>query len=229
MTDSELFDAWPERYEAWFRTPAGALVRRVEGEVVLDLLDPRPGETLLDVGCGTGVFTTDFIAAGAGVVGLDISRPMLHRAVAKTTPVRFSPLQADMRHLPFSDRVFDKTVSITALEFIEDAATAIRELFRVTRPGGYILVATLNSLSPWADRRNTKTRRGQRHILESAFYRSPGDLLAFSPHPGLVRTAVHFHKDDDPATALAAEERGRLFGSDAGAFVAVRWQKPASL
>jgi ubiquinone/menaquinone biosynthesis C-methylase UbiE len=227
VTQNELFDEWPERYEAWFRTPIGELVRRVEGATVADLLDVQAGDHLLDTGCGTGVFTTDFIAAGATVVGLDISRPMLQRAVAKTPPNSFSPIQADMRRLPFADNAFDKTVSITALEFIEDAAAAVSELFRITRPGGCVLVATLNSLSPWAERRNSKTRRGQRHILENAYYRSPTDLLAYSSHPGVIRTAVHFGKDDTLETALAAEDRGRRLGLDTGAFVAVRWRKPA--
>jgi ubiquinone/menaquinone biosynthesis C-methylase UbiE len=229
LTEAELFDEWPERYESWFRTTIGRLVRQVEGAAVSDLLDPHPGERVLDAGCGTGIFTTDIIAAGAMVVGLDISRPMLQRAMSKTTPLTFSAVQADMRRLPFAGGTFDKAVSITALEFIEDAQAAVNELFRITRPGGYVIVATLNSLSPWADRRNAKTRRGQRHILENAYYRCPADLLACSPHPAVVRTAVHFQKEDDLTTALGAEDRGRLLGLDTGAFVAVRWQKPASV
>jgi ubiquinone/menaquinone biosynthesis C-methylase UbiE len=226
VTDPELFDEWPERYEAWFQTPVGGLVRKVEGAAVAERLNPQPGEYLLDAGCGTGVFTTDFIAAGATVVGLDISRPMLHWAVKKTSPGALSPVQGDMRRLPFADGIFDKTVSITALEFVEDAAAAISELLRVTRPGGYVLVATLNSLSPWAVRRNAKTRRGQRHILENAHYRSPADLTACTHLPGVIRTAVYFKKDDDMATAVAAEARGQIMGQPTGAFVAVRWQKP---
>ncbi len=229
MAETELFDEWPERYEAWFGTPVGELVRRVEAAMVADLIEVGPGEHLLDAGCGTGIFTTDFIAAGAKVVGLDISRPMLGRAMTKTTPAAFSPVQADMRHLPFCDNAFDKAVSITALEFVEDAAVAVGELFRITKPGGFVMVATLNSLSPWAERRNAKTRRGQRHILENAYYRCPADLLACSSLPGVIRTAVHFQKDDDFETALAAEEQGRLLGRDTGAFIAVRWRKPTGL
>ena len=198
--------------------------------ITCSLLDKVVGRghqlRILDAGCGTGVFTTDFIAAGASVVGLDISSPMLRAAIRKAPQSAFSAILADMGRLPFKSNSFTKAVSITALEFIEDARNAIAELFRVTRPGGYVLVATLNSLSPWAERRRAKTVRGQRHILENAFYRSPEDLLALSPLPGVIRTAVHFQKDDDVVRAALVEERGRQRRLGTGAFVALRWQKP---
>lgn len=226
MTHTELFDDWPERYEAWFDTPIGQLVRRVEGEAVFGLLGNVQGEHILDAGCGTGVFTTDIVAAGAKIAGLDISHPMLTAAARKMPREGFSAVEGDMRRLPFKDNVFAKSVSITALEFIQDTRAAMDELFRVTKPGGYVLVATLNSLSPWAERRNAKTRRGQKHVLENAFYRSPDDLMALVPLPGVYRTAVHFQKDDDVTSAEATEQRGRREQLKTGAFVAVRWQKP---
>lgn len=226
MPERALFDEWTDRYEQWFTTPIGSLVRQVESELITNLLNPARGERLLDAGCGTGVFTTDMLGAGAQVAGLDISAPMLEVARHKTSGLPFFPIQADMRSLPFRDGCFDKTVSITALEFIEDGRKAINELFRVTRPGGVVLIATLNSLSPWAERRRAKTARGQRHILEDAFYRSPEQVLDLSALPGVARTAVHFGKDDDPDEAATIESRGRAEGLDTGAFIAVRWQKP---
>ncbi len=83
-TQNRLFDEWPDRYDEWFETPSGALVKQFESELLLDLLRPRQGETILDAGCGTGVFTLDILAFGPRVVGLEISRPMLTRG----TPAR---------------------------------------------------------------------------------------------------------------------------------------------
>ena len=48
-----LFDEWPEKYDQWFTTPIGSLVRKYESELILDLLKPVPGEIVLDAGCGT--------------------------------------------------------------------------------------------------------------------------------------------------------------------------------
>ena len=226
MTKTQLFNEWPEYYDQWFTTPIGKLVKQIEGELIHELLEPAPGEKILDAGCGTGIFTLDFLAGGIQVVGLDISRPMLENAVKKTADYPFFTVQGDMLHLPFKDNSFDKTVSITALEFTEDAQSAVDELFRVTKPSGCVVVATLNSLSPWAERRQAKTRQGQKHILESAFYRSPDELLTYSHLKGVVKTAVHFQKNDDPADAVNIEQSCQSRNLDTGAFVAVRWEKP---
>jgi len=202
------------------------LVKQIEGDLINDLLCPQRGETIFDAGCGTGVFTIDFLAHGAQVVGLDISAPMLTFARSKTGNYSFFAVRGCMEHLPFKDNSFDKAVSVTALEFIADAKSAVNELFRVTRPKGLVVVATLNSLSPWATRRKAKTERGQRHILMNAFFRSPDELLALSPFNGIVKTVVHFQKDDYPARAMRIEQFSRSQGLDTGAFVAARWQKP---
>ncbi|MFC2021346.1 class I SAM-dependent methyltransferase [Chloroflexota bacterium] len=226
MVGKSIFDEWTERYDQWFTEPIGKLVQEIEGELVRDLVDSRPGEKVLDAGCGTGIFTIDFLIAGAQVVGLDISEPMLSVACKRNKGYDFFAVRGDMQHLPFKDNSFDKTVSITALEFIADAKSAIDELFRVTRSQGCVVVATLNSLSPWAARRKAKTQRGQRHILEDAIFRSPDELLDCSPHSGVAKTAIHFQKDCDPARAIEIERIGQLQGLDTGAFVAVRWEKP---
>ena len=56
-----LFDTWPDRYDSWFATPIGRLVRLYEARLLLAFLEPQPGERILDVGCGTGIFTDDVL------------------------------------------------------------------------------------------------------------------------------------------------------------------------
>jgi ubiquinone/menaquinone biosynthesis C-methylase UbiE len=224
VTGMRLFDDWPERYDRWFDTPVGKTVLRYELELVLDLLRPVRGEKLLDAGSGTGIFTREILLRGAEVVGLDISWAMLRWAKAKSEFLSHREVAADMAFLPFADDLFDKTVSVTALEFIGNAKRAIAELFRVTRPGGCIVVATLNSLSPWAIRRREKARQDKESVFNQVFFRSPPQLLAAAPVPGIVRTVVHFGKEDDLADLDRIEQEGQ--GRETGAFVAVRWEKP---
>jgi len=223
---AELFDDWTEKYEQWFETPIGRLIKGYEQELILQMLKPAYGETILDAGCGTGIFVADLMKAGAHVVGLELSLPMLRRAKAKLSGQPFFAVQGDMVRLPFADDSFDRTVSNTAIEFIEEAKSAIDELFRVTRPGGVIVVTTLNSLSPWADRRLKAAQKGH-SLFGHVVFRSPDDLLNLSPVKGTCKTAIHFEKDADPQAARQIEEAGRKQDLDTGAFLAIRWKKQA--
>jgi ubiquinone/menaquinone biosynthesis C-methylase UbiE len=220
----QLFDEWPEVYDRWFTTPIGSLVRKYEAELMLDLLKPKQGEIILDAGCGTGIFTTDILSSGSQVIGLDISLPMLIQAKKKLKEYPFWIILADMLNLPFPGSSFDKVVSVTALEFVEDAKGAIGELFRITKRGGCIVVATLNSLSPWASRRKAEAK--ERHtIFEKAIFRSPQELLSLAFVEGVAKTAIHFQKSDHPERAVGIEREGQRKNLNTGAFVAVRWQK----
>ena len=219
-----LFDEWPEKYDRWFETPIGALVKKYENELLLDFLKPGPNERILDVGCGTGVFTIDILGFGPRITGLDISYPMLKRATLKSKGYPFRAVAGDMKYLPFVDQCFDKVVSMTALEFIEDGKEAVKDLFRVTKKGGVVVVTTLNSLSPWADRRKKEADKGH-SLFKQMIFRSPDDLRALAPVDGTVKTAIHFLKDDDPQKAPEIESKGKTRGLDTGAFVAARWVK----
>ena len=224
MNQKTLFDGWPDRYDQWFTTPIGKLVKNTEADLIRELLDLKPGEKLLDAGCGNGIFTVDFLSQRAEVIGLDISLPMLTHAYMKLESYPFFAVLGDMLHLPFQDNYFDKTVSVTALEFIEDANRAVSELFRVTHPGGLVVVATLNSLSSWATRRKARIDRG---IFENAIFRSPDEVLACTALKGAIKTCIYFQQDDDPADAMKIEQLGQLQRLNTGAFVAARWQKPS--
>ncbi len=223
--DDKLFDKWPVKYDRWFETPIGALVKKYENELFLELLQPQPGESILDVGCGTGVFTLNILASGPRVTGLDISIPMLKRAEHKTEGYPFRVVAGDMSFLPFVDDCFDKVVSMTALEFIADGRAAVADLFRVTRKRGIIVVTTLNSLSPWAARRKQAADK-EHSLFEQMIFRSPDEMRAIAPVDGIVKTAIHFQKSDDPKRAPEIEHEGQRLGYDTGAFLAARWQKP---
>ncbi len=221
---TQLFDEWPKAYDRWFTTPIGSLVRKYEAELILDLLSPKQGEIILDAGCGTGIFTLDILSSGSKVMGLDISPPMLMRAGKKLKGYPFQMVLADMLKLPFPESSFDKVVSVTALEFIEDGKDAVGELFRVTKRGGRIVVATLNSLSSWALRRIVVAK--ERHtIFEKAIFRSPDELHSLASVEGVVKTAIHFQKGDDSERAVEIEHEGKRKNLNTGAFVAVRWEK----
>ena len=225
MEKPELFDEWPKKYDEWFTTPIGLLVKKYESDLLLHLLRPKPDEFILDAGCGTGIFTLDVLSLGTHVIGVDLSLPMLSRAAQKTRGYHFQAVLANISFLPFKENAFDKVVSVTALEFIQDAKRAMQELFRVTKKGGRIVVATLNSLSPWAERRKAEAKKGHA-LFKKAIFRSPDELFALAPVKGVIKTAIHFQKEDDPAHAPEIEKEGQRKGLKTGAFLVGCWEKP---
>jgi ubiquinone/menaquinone biosynthesis C-methylase UbiE len=129
-----------------------------------------------------------------------------------------------MLSVPFPEGFFNKVLSVTALEFIEDGEAAVGELFRVTKRGGCVVAATLNSLSPWASRRRVEAKERQ-SIFEKAIFRSPDDLRSLAPVEGVVKTAIHFQKGENPKRAAEIEHEGKRNNLNTGAFVAARWEK----
>lgn len=120
-------------YEAWYHTPRGRWIGDIEFDLLRRLLRPEKGESLLDVGCGTGYFTRRFAAeSDLRVVGLDPDVAWLHFAKA-CDGAGPSYCSGRAERLPFPDRSFDRTVSVTALCFIHDQKRAVREIVRVTR------------------------------------------------------------------------------------------------
>ncbi|MBN1140493.1 MAG: class I SAM-dependent methyltransferase [Deltaproteobacteria bacterium] len=228
---TQIFDNWSDKYERWFATPLGKIVRDTEMKLLLEYLAPVAGERILDAGCGTGIFTTDFLVTGARVVGMDISAAMLEVASRKAKGMGrekdFLAVTGNILDLPFLDGYFDKVISNTALEFIADGEKALRELFRVLKPGGVLVIATLNRLSPWAEERTRRARRGETDLYDKAYFRSPQELLALAPVSGEFRTVVHFFKDEEPEKAQRIEQEGIAKNLDTGAFLVAKWVKPA--
>jgi demethylmenaquinone methyltransferase / 2-methoxy-6-polyprenyl-1,4-benzoquinol methylase len=100
-------------------------------------LDPRPGEIVLDLAAGTGVSTAELARSGAYPVGVDISLGMLQTG-RRTRRVNL--LAGDALRLPFRDGAFDAATISFGLRNVEDTGAALRELARVTRPGGRLVV-----------------------------------------------------------------------------------------
>lgn len=97
------------------------------------LLDPRPGERVLEVGCGRGHLTGRLAEAGIDVVGIDANP----RAAELAESDRVVTMLGE--DLAFPDDSFDAVVSVHAIEHIPDLEGAFAEMARVLRPGGRVL------------------------------------------------------------------------------------------
>ncbi len=123
----------PERAQTWSAAGYDAHARFVSeyGLEILNWLAPRPGERILDLGCGDGVLSQKIVEAGAEVVGADNSEDLLRAAHERGIDAR----NIDGEALPF-DREFDAVFSNAALHWMRNADAVIDGVRRALKPGG---------------------------------------------------------------------------------------------
>ena len=99
-------------------------------------LDLRPGELVLDLAAGTAVSTVELAKSGAWVVACDFSQGMLAAGKDRNVP----KVVGDAMHLPFADETFDAVTISYGLRNVHDFEAGLREMARVTKPGGRLAV-----------------------------------------------------------------------------------------
>ena len=147
-----------DRYDAWYRTPLGAVAHALESEAVFELAEAKPEVRTVDIGCGTGIYTLELARRGVKVIGLDSSIEMIAVAQEKLRqaglPGRFVCASAEA--LPFREERFDLAIAVTSLCFVHSPDRALEEMHRVLRPGGRLVIGELNRFSLWALLRRIK-------------------------------------------------------------------------
>ena len=197
-----LFDFGPlaPLYEDWYATPEGKAHDIVQQRDVNTMIQPARGpQRLLDVGCGTGHWSRFFSSLGYDVEGIDISEEMVGAAQLNAGACSFDIGNAC--DLPYPDASFDITASITALEFIPDQAAAVKEMARCTKPGGTMLIGTLNRTAPI---NIIRLEKGEEPFA-SAILLGPDELLELLLPMGEVRMTASNVDDrvSDPVIVAA--------------------------
>ena len=105
---------------------------------VVKAIDPREGERILDIACGTGTSSVALTRSGATVVGLDFSPGMLEQARRKHNSVEF--VEGDAMKLPFVSNEFDAVTISFGLRNVADPKAALDEMYRVLKPGGRLVI-----------------------------------------------------------------------------------------
>lgn len=128
-------------YDEWFHTPQGRLIDARRKDFIYDLISPKGGERLLDVGCGTGHHMSFFRTKDCLITGVERSMEMLDAARQRLGDQGNFYL-GDAEDLPFSDNEFDIVTLIFTLETSNDPEKVIGEAIRVC--GGRIFLGVLN-------------------------------------------------------------------------------------
>lgn len=132
-----MFDGVAKRYDLMNSVMSGGQDRAWRRATV-KAVDPLPGERILDLAAGTARSSAALAERGAKVTAADLSFGMLREGKAQFPFLDFA--NVDALALPFEDEVFDAVTISYGLRNIDDTAGALRELLRVTRPGGRVVV-----------------------------------------------------------------------------------------
>jgi ubiquinone/menaquinone biosynthesis C-methylase UbiE len=152
--------ACPYGQRFWVESPHPLITR----SRLRDVLAPRPGERVLEVGPGTGYYTlgvAESVAPDGSVDILDLQEAMLahtarhaqQRGIANVTATA-----GDARRLPYPDAAFDAAFLVAVLGEIPDQRAALRELARVLKPGGRLVVGELFGDPHWVQPKRLRER-----------------------------------------------------------------------
>lgn len=134
------YDEFSDWYEKERHDGYHALIDDLESDLLSDWIDDQRA---LEVGCGTGLIMDRVRTQARRVVGLDISPGMLRLAQDRGLDV----VQGDATALPFDDDEFDLVYSFKVLAHVQDIDQALREMVRVTRRGGHLVLEFYNRMS----------------------------------------------------------------------------------
>ncbi|HQR79068.1 MAG TPA: demethylmenaquinone methyltransferase [Actinomycetota bacterium] len=139
---AEMFDRVAARYDVTNDVLALGQTRRWR-RLVVDAVGAGPGKRVLDIAAGTGTSSQAFAERGAQVVACDFSLGMLRVGRQRLPHLPF--VAGDAMSLPFADRTFDAVTISFGLRNIHDPAAGLREMRRVTRPGGTLVVCEFST------------------------------------------------------------------------------------
>lgn len=135
---SDAYRLWAPSYDSG-PNPLLALEMRL----ISDVLGDRPSRTLVDIGCGTGRSMSRYAKHCRRVFGADTSIEMLAEAQRKTG-LRGALALADASALPFAGSIADVTLCSFSLSYFSDVSTAFREMARITRLAGLVIISDLH-------------------------------------------------------------------------------------
>jgi SAM-dependent methyltransferase len=188
----------PKEYDQWYQTPRGRWIGKLEYRKLFEALNPRPEESILDIGCGTGFFTRCFARDQTGTVaGIDpdpntIEYAIAHRADNETYAV------GSGEDVPFPPNSFDFTVAVTSLCFVEDQIGVLQEMARVSKKKIAVGLLNRNSIL-WLQ----KGKGGGKGAYAGAHWHTRSEVIglfnaAGLPHPN-IKTALYFPSGSMPA------------------------------
>lgn len=208
MARTEAFEKYSGEYEAWFETYPE--LYEAEIKTIQKLL--LPFENGVEIGIGSGRF-----ALPLGIKkGIEPSKKMAQIARSKALEV----IEGCAEKLPLEDERYDFVLMITTICFVDDALQSLQEIYRILKPGGFVIIGFVEKDSELG-KRYEKNRKESRFYKEATFYSAEEviSLLEKAGFGGITSCQTLFGKTLDDVKTEIRE------GSGEGAFIAIRGMK----
>ncbi len=182
MSQLDFDERVASQLETFYRTRDVRRRRRL----VLDELDPQPGDRVLDIGCGPGFYVADIldrVGPEGTVTGMDVSGAMLAMTTRRVEGrANATVMEGEVTRIPLPDASVDRAVSVQVFEYVPDTAAGLAELWRVLRPGGRAVIwdidwSTLSWHSGDGARMNRMLAAWDRHLTHPTLPRTLGASL----------------------------------------------------
>lgn len=206
MPKIEPFEKYSDEYDKWFDNHID--LYEAELEAIRQLIPP-PGAEGMEVGVGSGKF-----AAPLGIkIGVDPSEKMASKARIQGIDVHSGIAE----ELPFSDGRFDFVLMVTTICFVDDVVKSLKEVFRVLKIGGFIIVGFVDRESELGKQYSEK-KKSSRFYKDATFFSTP-EVLRYLKESGFMITKVL-------QTLIPGElPKSILEGFGKGSFVAIKGMK----
>jgi ubiquinone/menaquinone biosynthesis C-methylase UbiE len=173
-----FFDGEASRYlrERYLSPTCDQFAYQTRKRLALELLGGGPGR-VLDIGAGPGVMTADLCARGYEVYALDASLEMLRESQHRmgAGPGKVHLIEGCLPDLPFGSETFDAALCVGVLAYLDNPIVGLREIRRVVRPGGVVILQVSNALCP----------TGRLHSVLRRWYRRAGEAFGRPAYPHL--------------------------------------------
>lgn len=220
-----IFNDAARDYDQWYTSKLGQFVDHIETACAFELFTPEPGQQILDVGCGTGNFSIKLAERGARVTGIDLSDEMLRMAQQKTRHLPIEYHTMDLYETAFEDDTFDAVFSMAAFEFVKEPARALKELMRVLKPGGRLLVGTIHLDSPWG-KLYTSEYFQKETVFRHAKLKTLEEMKSYYPAYLCGAKECLFTPPDAEEAQIGPELEQKHQTLNRGGFICLLWEKP---
>jgi len=192
------YDLWSETYDS---TPNPVVA--MDSRYTIARLAPKPGELILDAGCGTGRNLKELSLAGSVPIGFDFSHGML-KVARQNNPEVAMALGNLERPLPFGEQTFDAILCSLIGEHLSELFKALREFHRVLKSSGRLVFSVYHPAMSAAGIEANFERNGIEYRL-GAFHYSVGEHVSLLKEAGFAKIAVQeFAGDEELAEMVPA-------------------------